>query len=73
MLSLVENEPARAVQVWKELLELMNTNRVRPVVFDRVYTLETLVQGLDDLEKRQTWGKAVVRVQDEEEKEKAKL
>jgi NADPH2:quinone reductase len=69
----IENEPARAVQVWKELLALMGSNRVRPVVFDKIYTLDTLVQGLDDLEKRRTWGKAVVRVQDAEEKENAKL
>jgi NADPH2:quinone reductase len=60
-------------QVWAELLALLASGRVRPVVYERVYTLETLVQGLDDLEKRRTWGKAIVRVRDAEDREKAKL
>jgi NADPH2:quinone reductase len=68
-----ENETARVAQVWAELLALLASGRVRPVVYERVYTLETLVQGLDDLEKRRTWGKAIVRVRDAEDREKAKL
>jgi NADPH2:quinone reductase len=57
-----ENEPARTMQVWTELLELLASGKVTPVVYEQVYTLETLVQGLDDLEKRKTWGKAIVMV-----------
>jgi NADPH2:quinone reductase len=39
-----------------------------------VYPLEKLVKGLDDLEKRKTWGKAIVRVKaDDSASVKAKL
>lgn len=70
----LENEPARAVQVWTELLGLLGAGRVRPVVYDQVYTLDTLIEGLKDLEERKTWGKAIVRVRNENgEQAKAKL
>ena len=39
--------------------------RVNPVVFSHTYTLESATQGLDDLEQRKTWGKAVTRVREE--------
>jgi NADPH2:quinone reductase len=69
-----ENEPARAVQVWTELLGLLGAGRVRPVVYNQVYTLENLIQGLKDLEDRKTWGKAIVQVRSENgEQAKAKL
>jgi len=39
--------------------------RIKPIVYKEVYSLEQLVEGLSALEKRQTWGKAVVRVRNE--------
>jgi NADPH2:quinone reductase len=49
-------------------------DRVKPVVYDRVYTLDTLIEGLGELEQRKTWGKAVVRIRsDDAEGVKAKL
>ncbi|KAI0267827.1 NAD-P-binding protein [Gloeopeniophorella convolvens] len=50
--------------VWKELLELLGSGRLKPVIYDANYTLETLSQGLQDLESRKTWGKAIVRVRE---------
>ena len=41
---------------------MISENRLNPVVYEQTYTLDTLVQGLDDLEKRRTWGKAIARV-----------
>ncbi|KAI0058587.1 alcohol dehydrogenase [Artomyces pyxidatus] len=67
-----QKNPSRAVEVWKELLELLSSGRVIPVVYTETYTLDTLVKGLDDLEKRKTWGKAIVRIR-EQPGEKAKL
>lgn len=50
-------------------MTLFNEKKLIPSVFDKVYDgLEQVGQGLDDLEKRKTWGKAVVRVRKEEAK-----
>ncbi|KAI0050495.1 NAD-P-binding protein [Auriscalpium vulgare] len=69
--SYLQHYPERTVSVWEELIALLSSGRVKPVVYTETYTLDTLVRGLDDLEKRKTWGKAIVRIR--EPKEKAKL
>jgi NADPH2:quinone reductase len=51
-------------EVWAELLALFSSGRLKPVVYDGHYTLDTLAQGLQDLEGRKTWGKVVVRVRE---------
>lgn len=66
-------EPSHIRTVWKELLSLLASGRVTPVLYDKFYTLENLVDGLAALENRQTWGKAVVRVREEYTNAKAKL
>ncbi|KDQ53501.1 hypothetical protein JAAARDRAFT_39186 [Jaapia argillacea MUCL 33604] len=68
-----KKEPQRAVVVWKELFELLASERVKPVVYSQIYPLERLADGLVAIEKRQTWGKAVVRIRDEATGQKAKL
>jgi NADPH2:quinone reductase len=46
-----------------ELMNLFNEKKLVPAVFDKVYDgVEAVAEGLDDLEKRRTWGKAIVRV-----------
>lgn len=60
---LSEKEPSRQIEVWQTLLSLFESGKLVPAVFDKVYDgLEEISFGLDDLEKRRTWGKAVVRV-----------
>jgi NADPH2:quinone reductase len=69
-----ENEPSQQLQVWGELMRLFSERKLVPAVFDKVYDgLEEVARGLDDLEKRRTWGKAVVRVRDTKGNEDAKL
>ena len=51
-------------EVWAELLALFASGRLKPVVYDGHYTLDTLTRGLQDLEDRKTWGKVVVRVRE---------
>lgn len=59
-------EPSRQEPVWKELLDLLSQKRLSPVVYDKQYNgLEEIAGGLDDLEKRRTWGKAVVKLRDD--------
>ncbi|THH18963.1 hypothetical protein EW146_g2113 [Bondarzewia mesenterica] len=70
--SYLSKDPEHVSEVWKALLEMLVSKRVSPVIYSQTYTLDTLVQGLNDLEKRKTWGKAIVRVR-EGTPEKAKL
>ena len=56
--------PKRVGEVWAELLALFASGRLKPVVYDGRYTLDTLTRGLQDLEDRKTWGKVVVRVRE---------
>lgn len=44
---------------------LFSSGRAKPVNYTEVYPLEKLSDGLDALERRETWGKAIVRVKDE--------
>lgn len=53
---------------------MFSSGRVQPVTYTEIYKLESLVDGLEALEKRQTWGKAIVRVKEEpKRKQQAKL
>ena len=51
---------------------LFASGQVKPVVYSEVWPLERTAEGLAALEKRKTWGKAVVRIR-EEDGVKAKL
>ena len=62
--SFTEKKPQHVRQTWTELLELFASGRLKPVVYSGKYTLETVGEGLQDLENRKTWGKAVVRVRE---------
>ncbi|KAJ3575128.1 hypothetical protein NP233_g1305 [Leucocoprinus birnbaumii] len=67
------HEPARIPPVWNDILDLFASGKTTPVTYDQIYTLEQLSEGLGAIEHRKTWGKAVVRIKDEEVVEKAKL
>jgi hypothetical protein len=47
------------------LHSLFSSGRIKPVNYTEVYPLEKLTDGLAALEKRETWGKAIVRIKDE--------
>jgi len=66
-------EPSRVPVVWKELLDLFASGAVKPVVYTQTWPLEQIASGLEAIEKRQTWGKAVVRVKEEDSSLPAKL
>ncbi|KAG0707335.1 hypothetical protein DFH29DRAFT_896909 [Suillus ampliporus] len=66
-------EPSRIPIVWKELLELFASDRIKPIMYDKIFSLDEVTVGLDALEKRQTWGKAIVRIKDEKQIVVAKL
>lgn len=72
---MIGKDPKRAQQVVTEVLQLVGSGKVVPAIYEPVYNgLETVGQGLDDLDKRKVWGRAVVRIRTEDrELERAKL
>ncbi|KAJ3487411.1 hypothetical protein NLI96_g3564 [Meripilus lineatus] len=58
-------EPGHIPSVWQGLLELLSSGGLKPVIYDKVYPLEKLADGLRELEQRKTWGKVAIRVREE--------
>lgn len=52
---------------------LFASGRIKPIIYDKVFSLDEVTVGLDALERRQTWGKVIVRVKNEEQRIVAKL
>lgn len=50
------------------ILSLFASGKVKPIIYPTVYPLEKAMEGLDAVQRRETWGKAVVRVRDEDGK-----
>jgi len=49
--------------VIREVLQLIESDRLKPVIYEPLYDgLETVSGALADLDARRTWGKAVIRV-----------
>ncbi|KAF7792365.1 hypothetical protein EIP86_003402 [Pleurotus ostreatoroseus] len=57
-------EPQHIPEVWKALLDLLSSGRVKPVVYTKVFPLEKTGTGLQALESRKTWGKVIIRIRD---------
>lgn len=68
-----KKEPSRIPLVWEALFDLLASGRIKPVIYSRVYSLEEAMEGLCALERRETWGKVIVHVHDEDKKAVAKL
>ncbi|PFH51492.1 hypothetical protein AMATHDRAFT_142267 [Amanita thiersii Skay4041] len=59
------HDQERVRQVWTGLLELLASGKIHPVVYGKVYPLEDISEGLAAIERRETWGKAVIKVQED--------
>ena len=44
---------------------LFESGKLQPVIYNKIYTLENVTDGLIALESRGTWGKAIARVREE--------
>ncbi|KAF9071750.1 alcohol dehydrogenase [Rhodocollybia butyracea] len=55
-----ENEQVGVV--WKALLDLFASGKIKPVSYSEVFPLEKLSDGLGALEQRKTYGKVVVNI-----------
>lgn len=60
-----QKEASRIPEVWDALLGLFSSGRVKPVIYSRIYPLEKAMEGLLALERRETWGKVIVRLREE--------
>ncbi|KAI0306202.1 chaperonin 10-like protein [Multifurca ochricompacta] len=59
-----KHNPKRTREIWDEIFALFASGRLKAVLYPGRYTLETLSQGLQDLENRKTWGKVIARVRE---------
>lgn len=60
----VANEPERIPEAWDAIRELVESGKVKSVVYPTEYTLDTLGDALSDIMARKTYGKVVVSVND---------
>ncbi|WWC70351.1 uncharacterized protein I206_104301 [Kwoniella pini CBS 10737] len=66
-------DPPSAQRIFMEVLRLLASGEVKQVIYEKPYIgLENVNVGLKDIEDRNVWGKAVVRIK-QEETQKAKL
>ncbi|PVG02361.1 NAD(P)-binding protein [Serendipita vermifera] len=61
-----KNDKGRQKEVWADLFSLLESGRLQPVVYDQKYNLEHVSDALGALEKRKTWGKAVLTIREED-------
>ncbi|KAF8625435.1 hypothetical protein AX15_005394 [Amanita polypyramis BW_CC] len=59
-------ERERVPTVWKELLSLFASGKLQPLIYNKVYGLEDVADGLLAIERRETWGKVIIRVRDDD-------
>ncbi len=55
-------QPPKLTSVYR----LFASGKLRPVIYDKKSTLDSVADGLMALEMRKTWGKAVIRVREDE-------
>jgi len=64
-------DATRIPEVWNALFELFEKQRAKSVVYDQSFKgLESIAAGLKALESRETWGKAIIHIRDDETKAK---
>jgi NADPH2:quinone reductase len=67
----LKKEPSHVPKVWDALFRSFESGKVQPVVYSKIYRgLGAVSAGLKSIEDRESWGKVIVRVKDEEAKPK---
>jgi len=60
-------DKSRVPEVWNALSELWGTKMAVPVIYSEVYKgFEGIAKGLKAIENRETWGKVIVSLRDED-------
>ncbi|KAF2021778.1 zeta-crystallin [Aaosphaeria arxii CBS 175.79] len=68
-------DPTRTEEVWNGFMDLVVKESIKPIIYKKNYVgLESVSQALIDLGKHTVWGRAIVRINEEAERElKARL
>lgn len=48
--------------MWNALLDLFDSGKLKPAIYDKVYNLQTIPEGLKAIANRETFAKVVARV-----------
>lgn len=57
-----KNEPARIPEVWRDLFELFESGKLQPAIYEHVYNLETIPEGLKAINDRVSYAKIVAKI-----------
>ncbi|TPX07235.1 uncharacterized protein E0L32_010829 [Thyridium curvatum] len=59
----LRRDPEENARIWEELAPLIDSGKIKPMVFDKAYNgLESVPEALNDISSRKIWGKAVVNI-----------
>ncbi|CAO3666807.1 unnamed protein product [Umbelopsis vinacea] len=56
------NEQESIPKVWSALLDLFDSGKLKPAIYNKVYNLQTIPEGLKAIANRETFAKVVARV-----------
>jgi NADPH2:quinone reductase len=62
------NEPERIPEVWRDLFVLFESGKIKPAIYDKVYTLETIPEGMKAINDRLSYAKVIAKVGNPESK-----
>lgn len=66
--------PEAVGKIWREFDDMVTDGSIKAVVYDKAYKgLDDIPQALQDLARREVWGRAVITIAEEDEKEKSRL
>ncbi|XPS71354.1 transcription elongation factor spt5, variant 2 [Ascochyta lentis] len=64
------HDPQRTKDVWDGFMKLADGGKIQPVIYKENYCgLEAVSRALEDAQKHRAWGRAVVRINEDAEKE----
>ncbi|GAN00615.1 NAD(P)-binding protein [Mucor ambiguus] len=62
------NEPERIPEVWNSLFELFESGKLQPALYEKIYTLDTIPQGMMAINDRKSYAKVVAKIGNDESK-----
>ncbi|KAF2856872.1 NAD(P)-binding protein [Plenodomus tracheiphilus IPT5] len=63
-------DPQRTKDVWEGFMKLVDAGKIEPVIYKEQYMgLEAVPRALEDAKEHRTWGRAVLRINEDAEKD----
>ena len=57
-----KNEPERIPEVWSDLFDLFESGKLKPALYEKIYTLDTISEGLKAINDRASYAKVIAKV-----------